>query len=137
MAKRAVSWEACRCVSGILRPVVVSLVAAIARRRKRRVIVVHMALRALHRRMRTRQRKRSVVVIESCQRPRGRVVALRTIRRESRWRMRRIVRRLVISLMASVARRWQRRVVVIHVALCALHCRMRTREGKRGAVVIE
>jgi len=74
-----------RGVSRIRRLVVIRLVATDAGCRQRRVIVIHMAIRALARwnSMQARQRKNRVVVIERRIRPRDGVVANFALLRES------------------------------------------------------
>ena len=76
-------------------------------------------------------------VIERCSRPaRGRVA--RVARgREARRLVIGIRGPVVVSLMAAHARRWQRRVVVVHVALGAGHvgCVIARERESRGAVI--
>ena len=60
---------------GIVCSGVIRLVTAIARSRKRGVVIVDMALRARHVDMRSRQRERRIVVIERRLRPGNRVMA--------------------------------------------------------------
>lgn len=137
VAERAVRGKSCRNVRGIVGAGEVSLVTSVAGRRQRRVVVVHMALRALNGSMRAGKREARFVVIEIRQRPRSRVVALRAVSRKPSRRVRRIVRRLVVGLMASVARCRQRCVVVVHVTLGTLHCSVRTGQRECRAAVIE
>lgn len=83
VTERAVGGETRSRMARIVRTIEVGLVAPIASRGKRRVVVVRVATRTGHRRVSSRKRERSVVVIEGRERPRGRVVALRTACRKS------------------------------------------------------
>lgn len=91
----------CR-VSGIRRVVVISLVAADASRRQRGVVVIDVAIAALAWRdcVRSRQRERSVVVVEGGVGPDNRVMANLARSGESRGRVRGIGRACIILLMA-------------------------------------
>lgn len=75
--------KARRSVVGIRRSVPVSLMAAIARGRERRVVVVHMTCRTRNRRMSSGERKCGVVVIEGGWTPPAGRVTDRTICREA------------------------------------------------------
>ena len=77
MTSRASSRKDCwrRFVDGVRRGVVIRRVAAITRRRQRRVVAVYMATGASHRRVGARQRKRCGAVIELAVCPQDRVVA--------------------------------------------------------------
>lgn len=129
-----------RRVIRIRRSVVVALVAAHARGRQRRVVIVDVAHHAGDRRSRMEacQRERRVVVIKGCARPVGRAVAGVASRREAGRSMRRRVRIVVVGLVARNAGRVRRRqiVVPVHVALAALHRGMEAGEREaRGRVV--
>jgi len=75
-------WKARSRVIRICRLVEVRLVAAIARGGKCRVVVVHVALGTGDCRVRSRERERRVVVIETGERPRACVMALSAVRWE-------------------------------------------------------
>ena len=133
--------EAGRFMVRIRRVVVIRLVAAHARCRQRRVIVVDMAHHAGHSGgcVEARQREGRVVVIERGSRPvRGAVTGI-----ASRWepggRMRRRVRTVVIGLVARHARSicCGETVISVHVALCALQCCMRPGQGETSGRVIK
>lgn len=130
-----------RRVSWIRRVVVVRLVAADARCRQGRVVVVDVAIRANAWRyqVRSRQRERCVVVIERGVSPDDRVVTEFAGGRESRRSVRRIVRVAVILLMARIAQRAIQRVIVVDMAVRTLTRRHRVRsgQGKSGGRVIE
>jgi len=83
MTERAIGGESRRSVRRVLRAGVIGLMAAVARGWKRGVVVVHVALRTLHRGVRASQREGRLVVIKRGQRPRCGVVALRTVGRKS------------------------------------------------------
>jgi len=122
MARRARGWEADRRVRRSVGVVEVGFVAAIAVRGKPAgVIVIHVAQCALHGDVRAGQRERRCVVIERCSRPHRNGVAHLTIRREATRDVIGVCRPVVISLMAGVASRGRRRVVVVGVALRARH----------------
>ena len=123
----AVGWESCRDVTRIRGARKLGLMASIARRGKRCVIVVHVALRARNRRMRARQWERRVVVVEARESPRRCVVALCAIRRKTRRHVGRIVSAVEVCLVASIAVGWQSCVVIVRVALHACHRRMCSR----------
>ena len=124
-----------RLVSGVGRVVVVGLVAANARGRQRRVIVVNVAIGADPRRNGVRASKGEgrVVVIERGIRPAGRVVAEFARGREARRRMGRIGSARVVLLVARVAERAVQRVIVVDVAVGAEARRHRVRTGQRKA----
>ena len=91
------------------------------------VIPVHVALRALQRGMRAGQREAGSRVIESRAHPRGRAVALLAGLRESGLHMVGLRRALEIFQVAAGASRVRtgQGVVAVHVALRALHARVR------------
>jgi len=102
------------------------------------VIAIHMALRALHRRVRPGQREAGRRVIESRACPRGCVVALRTGLWECGLHVVRIRGSLEIFQVAADARGicGGQGVVAIHVALRALHGRVRPGQREaRGRVI--
>ena len=115
------------------------LVTADARQRERRVVIVHMAVRASSRRHRvqSRQREWRVVVIERRIRPQDGVVAEFAGRREARVRHRRgcVV---VVRLVARNARRHRNAVIVVLVAVDAgqrrRHVRPYQRESGRSVI---
>ena len=76
-------------------------------------------------------------MIERSVGPTDRRVAHRAVRRESRRYVARIIRSVEICLMARIAIRRQRCVVVVGVALRAGHCPMRPGKRESGLGVIE
>ena len=103
MASLASGREARGNVIWICRPSEVRLVAAVARGRQRRVVVVHVAGRASNGDVRARKRKRRFVVVE-CRRGPGRSVMASLARgREARGNVIRICRPCVVGLMAGIA----------------------------------
>ena len=76
-------------------------------------------------------------VIEHRAQPRRCVVARLARSRETRCGMVRIIRRLIIGLMAAVTVRWQCRVVVVDVALRAGDGNVKASQRERGQVVIK
>ena len=98
-----------------------------------------MALGASHRRVDSRQRESSGRVIEGRVCPRRGVVALLTSLREAGLHVVRIRRSLEVLEVATDARCVRRRqvVVVVDMALRALHGRVRTAQGKSSGRVIE
>src|SRR5215472_9288035 len=98
-----------------------------------------MALGALHSCVRTAQGKSGGRVIEGRVRTRSRVVALLTSLREARLHVIRIRGSLEVLQVATHARRVRVRqvVVVVDMALCALHSCVRTAQGKSSGRVIE
>src|SRR5579859_3188398 len=137
MARRAGGRESRGYVVWIRRCRVYGLMAAVAIGRRAREVVVHVAARASHAGVCTGQRERGLTVIEGRSRPRGRVVAHRTILRESGGRMIRVRRALVLRLMTRITGRAQVREVVIDVAGGASDAGVCTRQRKWCAVVIE
>ena len=119
MASLAGSRETAADVIGICRPCVVCLVAAIAGSGQCRVVVVHVALRAGHSDMRSGQGERRCVVIEGCSSPIRRRVASGACGREANSDVIGAGRPGVIGLVARIAISWDRRVIVVRVALCA------------------
>jgi len=83
------------------------------------------------------ERERCVVMVEGRADPGGRSVAGLACSREPRRGMRRTIRSIPIRLVASVASRGQRGVIVIRVALRAHHRRVRASQWESGVVVIE
>ena len=127
-------------VARIRRSVEVCLMAAHASgiRSGQVVIAIHVALRALQRRMRTSERESRGRVIEGCVTPRRRGVALLTGGREVRLHVIRIRRAVEIRLVAAYASRvcTGQVVIVIDVTLGALQRRVRAgeREARRGMI---
>ena len=120
--------------------VVIALMAADAGRRQRGVVIVDVAVGAGPRghRVRSRQWKGRVVVIESRIRPGNRVMAKLASRREAGMRHR-TVRSVEIGLVARNAERAVQGVVVVHVAVGAGargDC-MRSRQWEPGLRMIE
>jgi len=102
MARSARRREARRSVIRIRRAVVIRLVAAHACGRQRRVVVVDVAHHASHGRcgMKSSKREGRVVVIKGRARPVRGAVAHVTSRREAHLRVHRIIRIVVVGLMA-------------------------------------
>src|SRR5579884_563881 len=91
------------------------------------VIVVHMALAALKRRVHAGERESGGGVIERRAQPvRGRM-ATGAILRETLGRVRRIVGAVVISLVTVPARGARQAVIAVHMALRALQAGVRAR----------
>ena len=138
--------EASRCVVRIRGPVVVRLMTSVAIRGQRRVVVVHVALRAGHvRRVISRQREGRRVVIEGGARPirscPGGVASVASCR-EAHDRVRRVSRAVVVRLMTGNARRARQTVSTrwaegCVVALRALQRCVRALQGKARGRVIE
>jgi len=115
----------------IIRVLKVGEVAGHTRRVRQSVrIAAGMALAALQRSMRARQRPAGRSMIEDRLGPRGCVVTDFALLGEAHGHVIRIGRSGVVFLMAAVAGRWQAGVVVVHVALRALHAGVRAREWK-------
>ena len=91
------------------------------------VIVIHMALHALHAGMGARQRESSRGVIEVRTVPRGGVVTLLAGLRETRSDVVRICGRLEVFQVAAHTRGYRQVVIVVDVALRALQGSMRAR----------
>jgi len=92
---------------------------AVCWRTRKHVIDVALGARDIH--VRARERERGVVVIECGAGPRCSRVARPTSGREAGRRVIGISRAIPVALMASIAGSWQCRVVVIYMALRALH----------------
>ena len=95
------------------------------------VVIVLVAVRAGHRRMLPRQREARIVVVEGRGRPSGRAVTHLALLWKIHGCMVRVIRALIVLLMAGVAGRRREIKVPVLVALPTLHVRMRTRERKR------
>jgi len=137
MTRSACCGPASRHVIGIRCSCKVGGVAGVARRRGSREDVVDVAFDAVNRCVRASKREWRVVVIECRSGPRCRCVTGVACRRKSRRGMIRIRRAIPIGLVAPVARRGQRRVVVICMALCTGQRRVCAGQWKRRVVVIE
>jgi len=107
-------------VAGVIRAVKVRGVARIAILRHRRVVAVCVALRALNRRMSSRQREDRCVV-EIRRRPPGRRVAKRAVGGEAASYVVRVSRAGKVSLVAGVTIGRRRSVVIVRMALGALY----------------
>jgi hypothetical protein len=123
VTRRTSRGEASRFVIRIRGVVVVHRMAAVAIRRKSRVVVVHVAKGAGHGGMRSGQRERGVVVIKAGARPVGRAVADVASGREADLGVIRGVGVVVVGLMAADAGGIGagQLVVAIHVALLTRH----------------
>ena|SRR5690242_15400748 len=126
----------CRVV-GIICPLVVRLMAAIASGRKARIVVVHMAVRTGDTNVGASKWKRRAVMIERALAPGHGVVADLAGGRETQLNV--IYRRqgvVVVRLMASDAGSARQAVVVIDMTRRAGHADVRARQGKtRGGMV--
>jgi hypothetical protein len=105
MACRASGWVASALVIRIVCPVVVRGMAAVAVRRHRRVVVVHMATGAGNGHVGARQRKHRLVVIEYCTGPVNRCVAGIARVWKTCLSVRRVIRRVVVRHVTSLAGR--------------------------------
>lgn len=115
----------------------VRLVARVAVGRRSRENVIDVALVARNVHMCASKREWRVVVIESSSGPRRCRMARFARGRESSRCMIRVRRSIPICLVAPIAGRRQRRVVVIRMALRALQRCVRARKWECGVVVVE
>jgi len=136
VARVASCRESGRRMVRIGRTLVVPLVARVAIRRYRRVVVVHVAIRAGRCCVRAGQRKRRVVVIKRRLRPGGCVVAQIASLRESRCHVIGIGGPVEIGQMATRTGGARQVIVVIHMTLRTLQRCVRTCEREsRGRMV--
>jgi len=136
MAHRTIGWKAGGYVIGICSSSEVCLVARIAGRWSRSVIVVCVALSAGHSCVHACQRViRKDGMIKRDVGPVRRGMACITGSRKSRGDVIGIRGPIEIRLVAAVAGGRQRRVVVVGVALRARNSRMRSRQRERGRVI--
>ena len=132
-----------RGVARVRRVLIVGLVATVASRRQRRVIAVHVAIRALTRRndVRPCQRERRVVVVESRIRPHHRAMAQFTLLREASSGVGRIVCAVVVLQVARHASVSRNVVIavgrVVAVRASARWNGVRSRQSETRAGVIE
>ena len=112
--------ESYRHVIRIGRAGVILLMAAVAGSRQAGVVVVHVALRALHAGMSASERKCRLGMVERCRHPRGGCVADFAGLRNTGGRVIRIGRALVILQVARDAHGGRQIEVSIRVALIAL-----------------
>lgn len=126
--------EPCLDVIRIRGSVVVSLVAVHAGAAGELVIVVDVALRALQRNMRAGQRKTCRCMVERRIGPVGGAVTSLTAGGETGGGMRRIIRGVVVVLVAADASRIGagQAVITIHVALLALQSGVKTSQRESG-----
>ena len=140
VALRTVGRESRSHVIRIIRSCEILLMASVARRRQRSVVGARarVALHALHGRVGSCQREPGRAVVKRRRSPVGRAVAHRAIRWESGSSMRRVCRPRKVLLMAPIAVRRQRAgIVVVRMALCTGHRRMRASQRERGRVVVK
>jgi len=139
VASRTGGRESRRSVIRIGRAVVIRLVAAHARGRQCRVVVIHVAIGAGHGRVRPSQRERRRVVVERRSRPVRRAVAGITRVGEPHLRVVRILCVGVIRLMARYARsiRAGQIVVAVHVTRATGGRGMRPGQRESGGRVVE
>ena len=126
VARRACSWEPRRRVVWISRAGVIRLMARVAIRGYRGVVVVHVAIGAGHRGVRPSQRERRVVVIKRRRLPCRGVVAQVASLRESRRHMVGSRGAIKVGEMASNTSRVIQAVIVVDVTLCALQGSVRS-----------
>lgn len=137
MAGCATSGETCRHMVWIRRRLIVSSVAAVTVRGQRRVVVVHVTVRARYAGMRAGQRERRVVVIEGSGRPGCRTVAYVALLRKTGRHVIRIRRSLKILQVTVHASRAGEVVIAIRVTLSALDSGVRSGQRPSGRGVIE
>ncbi len=118
-------------------PVVVRLVAGIAVCRHGRVVVVDVTAGARDLGVKSGERERRVVVIEAGRNPGSRVVAHLTLLRESRGDVIRTGGCLEILQMAGHACGTGQVVVVVDVALSALHRGVKPGQRESGCSMVE
>ena len=137
MTRLTAGGESCGNVVRVVGSVVIRLMARVAIRRNRRVIVVHVAHGTSDGRVGVvpSQRKWRVVVIERCRIPGSRAVADIALLGKSRSGMVRVIRGLVILQVAGNAGAAGQVVVVVHVTHGAGHSRIgvEARQRKSGA----
>jgi len=136
VASGACGGEADCSVRRIIGPAVIGFVARVAIGRYGCVVVIRVALCAGHRRVEAGQREHSRV-IERRRSPVGGRVTESTVGWEACGHMGGIRGSREIHLVAAIAGRWQRGVVVIGVALCARDSNVRTGQRERCVVVIK
>lgn len=130
--------EAGRHMRRTLGVIEIGLMAPDAVRGQGRVVIVDVASRTGDLGVGAGQWEFGLAVIEGSPGPGRRVMALRAGGREADGRVRRTVRFIEVSLVASVAARRQRAgVVVVHVTGCAGHGHVRAGQRKFRGVVIE
>lgn len=137
MAGLASLGESAGNVIRIARRIEVVHVTRRASRAQSREYVVHVTLRTLHIHVRSRQRERRVVVIESRPCPRGRRVAGGAISRETSSLVIRVRSAVVIGHVATGTNWTGQAVVAIRVTLRALQGCVRARQCEAGIRVIE
>lgn len=139
MARIAGGWEPGRNMVWAVSAVVVRLVATVTGRRGEIVISSHVTRRTSSRRVHTGQRPAGLAVIEGCARPVGGRVASVAGGREPGRCVGRVIGAVVVVLVAIDASRTVQAVVVIDVALRALHGGVEAgeREPRRVAGAVE
>lgn len=126
MADRTIGGEAGRDVARVCRLGEVLLMARIAGHRRVGVVAVGMALRARERGVHAGQRVPGIGgVIEAGSGPVDGGVADRAVLRKSRRDVRRVTRAVEFAAVTAVARRRNRGVVIVHMALAAGRGRVR------------
>lgn len=137
VARRTGSGPSRGYMVGICRPGEVRLMARVAGGRCSREYIVDVALDAIYRCVRARERERSVVVVECRPGPGGSCMACVAGCRESCSSMGGVGRSVPVRSMTAVAGGWQSCVVAICVASRAGHRCVSASEWKRSIVVIE
>lgn len=124
-------------VVGVVRILEILQMAADAGSVRQLVIVVHVALAALKRRVHAGKRETGGGVIECRAQPVGGRMAAGAILREPLRRVRRVVGPVVIRLVTVPACSACQAVVVVHVALRALEAGVRPRQREPGRRMVE
>lgn len=137
VAQRAILRESGGGMRRIRGSVVIGLVAILARRAVQGVVIIDVARAALLRGVHSHQRETGGRMVESRAEPVRRRVAPGAVLREVRGLMRRIGGAVVVGLVAVPARTARQAVIVVHVALRALHAGMRAGQREAGGRVIE
>ena len=125
-----------RNVVRIVGGLVVGFMTAVTVRRKRRVVVVHVAKRTSGVGVRPREWE-NIIVVEGRGRPRARAVADVALLREACGGVIWVIRGLIFLQVAGYACRVRQAVVVVDVTLRALQGRVSSGEGEASRVVIE
>lgn len=137
VAQSAICREAGRHVSGVRGPGKIRLVAAVAGRWQRCIVVIGMATRARNSRMCAGQRESRVVMVKGRRRPGRSVMAGRAGCGEADLSVIGICCAVVIRRVAGVAIRRHGCVVIVGMALSAWNSKMSPRQRKGPRRVIE
>lgn len=137
MAECACCGESRSNMVGIVCLLILRFVAAITIGRQGRVVVVDVTIRTSNLGVKTRQRERSIVVIERCRRPPRGAVADIALLWDPRCRVVRVIRILVIRQMATHTGCVGQTVIPIRVTLRALQACMEASKRPTRSRVIE